>query len=168
MDQQWLKLYHVLKGLGLDLNFYSKADGDRQLLQRLVYLLEVFGYPIHFTYEPYQNGPYAQHANMEAMKMEDYLKAHAVDENIVLSNDEKKAVSRVERAIDRNRVCPGFLDGLVLVDFLLKENGDFDIDTLWEIINYSTIYELDKAVILEGKAFLNDFRNDLGKERTDD
>ena len=52
----------------------------------------------------------------------------------------------------------GFLDCLVLVDFLLKENKELDLDTLWEIIQYSTIYDLDKS-IEEGREFLDGFRN---------
>ncbi|AMP20434.1 hypothetical protein AZF37_03940 [endosymbiont 'TC1' of Trimyema compressum] len=53
----------------------------------------------------------------------------------------------------------GFLDCLVLVDFLLKENKELDLDNLWEIIQYSTIYDLDKNIIEEGRAFLDGFRN---------
>ena len=160
MDTEWIKLYHIFKKLGFDLKDYSKEDGLRQTVQRLVYLLEVFGYPIHFTYEPYQNGPYAQHVNMEAMKVEKFLLSNSIESVETYSASETKGITAaLDKAVSVEQEKTGFLDNLVLVDFLLKENKDLDLDTLWEIIHYSTIYELDKSLIKEGREFLDVFRN---------
>ena len=159
MDSEWIKLYLIFKKMGFNLRGYSKEDGLRQKVQRLVYLLEVFGYPIHFTYEPYHNGPYAQHVNMEAMKVEDYLLFNNIELEEAYTEKEIVAIRVLEKAVAIEKEKTGFLDGLVLVDFLLKENKELDVDTIWEIINYSTIYDLNKGIIQEGKEFLDVFRN---------
>jgi hypothetical protein len=115
-DRIAVRLVAALKGLGIEPTLETFAQ--RKAIQKLVYLLEVFGVDLNFRFGWYLHGPYSSSVTHVLYDNADVLKT-AADQS-ALSGDERAKIAELRSFLGDDLQSPDSLELLVSMHFLLS------------------------------------------------